>query len=280
MIRFAEQPLTVGKIWRAGFGVYRATFAKVWHLAFILGVITSLMLFVVGMSPQSRSLLGHHVLAIVIGVLLLIALFLILFYFGLLLLDRIYRLIIAADDSLKNSHQRAVKKYWPCVLAVISAMLIAIGILLIVSLFFLAFSWLFHAKYWVATTLLVILAVPAICAFALAALVPTFVAPSILLDQASAWAAIKISWRLIWGNYWRIAAGFLLPLQIVLLPLIALRVFAMLHPDNLLLLYWYYVAYAIFGAFLIVPLKVSLILVQFNDLKLRRDMMRTWVSKK
>jgi len=55
---------------------------------------------------------------------------------------------------------------------------------------------------------------------------------------------------------------------------------SMQYPQNTIFLVIYYIVSAAIYAVLYTPLYISLILVQFNDLKLRRDMVAIWIPRK
>lgn len=287
MIKFSEQPLSITKIWQAGFGIYKATFAKVWYLLFAIGIMTSGSLLLPKTFSHNSVLLNHPLITSkTFGLIALVMLMLVGLYLGLLLLHRIYRLIVAKDEPLKNSSKIVLKKYGTCILNLIYVMLIFIGIMLvfclvlagIVLLFFLIktfipalAAWFIGAQKlmtWIGIALLVI---GFVCMFVIteAVLIATF--PLILFENNSAWSAIKKSLQLAWGNVWRVVAGVYFPVSIIMLPFFIINlIISINYPQNAILSYSYYIAYIVIHAFLTVPLQQSLVLAQFNDLKLRR----------
>lgn len=297
MFQFATVPLSIPQIWRAGIKLYKATFNKIWYLLLIfLGIAASgtIILRVLKFSPQQQapmSLMWYASIA-VITLLTLVGL-----YMHLLLIARIYNLINAADEPLKIACKLAWKKYGRyilyliCVVLLIFAIVIAFGIVaaiiflpfFLLKLFVPAFAaWLISAKQLaiIATIILAaLIAMPFICMYAITFLVFIFGAPLILFEDQSAWSAIKMGFKLIWGKYWRVITGIYVPLQIILIIPLTLYGITILFPQQAMLHAIYDAVWIVMNSFLYAPIYAALILVQYRDLKLRQDMRPVWVKK-
>lgn len=100
-----------------------------------------------------------------------------------------------------------------------------------------------------------------------------FYQPLIVLDNEGIIGSLKKSHRLVWGNWWRTAAVFVVPTIIVMVIYIALGFVAGAVGDFSKLTTgtgWVVVVQALISA-VTTPLFYSVILVQLNDLKLRKE---------
>lgn len=292
MFKYADQPLSISKIWKSGFSLYKTTLTKIWYLALILEIIITGNLIIINSFFSKTALQTYPRITIALGIVALVVVLLIGVYFHQLPLHRIHQLATTPNEPLKNSFKIARQKYWIyalnityffliCLAMIVASIIIVLSVFLIVSLLLLlikifapAFvTWLLNSKIPL-ITLVTIFALPLsillYCAYIIAALSFAFNLPLILFENSSAWSAIKTGLKLVWGKCWHILLGVFLPIFVISIPLTLSYFLWMLYPQNKVFLEIYFITSIIMGTFLLIPLYWSLILVQFNDLKLRK----------
>lgn len=282
MFQFAKQPLSILKIWKAGFSLYKTTFTKIWFLALLIELIYAANQMIIELFFSKTAFHSNSLLITIFGIIILVFLIFIGIYFYLLPIHRMYYLTLP-NEPLQNSFQTINKKYWTCVLNLMYMVLtylafIALFIIVLVLFAFLSTfiktlvptlaTWITSSKL-LSVTLLVICAIPFIWLFSLIALAFLFNFPLILLANNDAWSAVKTGFKLIWGNLWRISLGIFVPLLIIIIPMIIYIVLTINLRNKMMLDIYYIISIAI-GSFALIPLQTALILVQFNDLKLRK----------
>lgn len=250
MFEFSKTKLSILDIWKVSFNLYRQTIAKVWYLAFLMMalLLTSITISAKLKGPvaaiskeatkaaaqtQPANPLAHltvgGVLVNVIGIVL--ALFIMA-----VILHRMYNLAANPDFKLATSIQFVLSKYliiFSCMLLIY--VVVSAGILLfILPGVFLGILFLFSLLF-------------------------------ILFDDAGWLSAIKRSCQLVWGNWWRTFAVFIVPAILItviqnFIPLI----FGIRHV-------WLNVFIISLVISVIKPYLDAVLLIQFNDLKLRQQ---------
>lgn len=278
MFQFAEQPLSITKIWKAGFSLYRTTFSKIWYLAiapyFLFYAVGFIEGFSVGLTKKFahnqninttnfvQSLSTNHPIIFAFLLILLIAIIaIILLYFTILLIHRMHRIITSPAQTLKNSFKIAWHKLWPISLNWLYILLILISVFIIV--FFLLSLFIESRIFNVTISILAALVI---------SLSFMFCAPLIILDDCGAARAVKTSWQLSWGKWWQIIWSVWLPLIIIALLLLAI-IIALNFVFNLQHSAITQTIIQILIIPIIIPLKLSFILVKFNDLKIRKQVL-------
>ena len=242
MFKFATNSLSLSRIWGNSFKLYSFTLGKIWLVAFIMMLITG---FPGLLAPKSQVAVNAqnaaanvtppptHVSALYV-VLFIIAL-LITWYVSAVILHRMYNLASEPTSKLSTSAKFVLSKYL--------LIIVALAITSIISL-----------------AGLLVFVVPGV----FVTILFLFTLPFILFDNAGCISAIKSSCKLVWGNWWRTFAVFLVPAMIIvivelLIPGILKNVPAWINMiiDSLVLS-------------ILFPYIQAVILVQFNDLKLRQ----------
>lgn len=231
MFRFAVKPQTKLSILQDGVKLYAATLNKVWYLALILTIFSAI--------PEVfQALKGNGgippVFTLSQGIYFFIMMFISAFFIGVIM-HRMYVLATQPKISLKTSFILAKEKW----LTVYGAMLIAA---LIVIAGVVAFV------------------VPGIFLSVLL----SFYLPLILLDNATVIDAIKRSYHLVWGWWWRTFFVMVVPYFTILVFIIAAVL--MVGQDN----YLGQALSKIVVMTMLTPFLIAVILVLYNDMKLRR----------
>lgn len=245
MFTLATTPISIFNIWRSAITLFKNVCTKIWPLILLA------MLFVGMFQPQLGSLQGYTgmtqaemlnqmqkqpkilLLLLIVSVALLALLWI---YVSNVILHRTYIIGKNFDTSPKISFQKVLSKF-PKILSAT----IIILILDIAGLF--------------------ALIIPGI--FIIAMLL--FAIPLILFEDCSSFKSIAESCKLVWGNWWRTFIAVLVPIAIVSYVFNILTMF--LDKAHLFVVSDILDAIA-FG--LLFSVSQSLIVVQYNDLKLRK----------
>ncbi len=240
MFKFSKNKLSITDIWNASFELYKQTVIKVWYLAFIMMlVLLTIFNYAVKTSmaetaaDQAKTampvihLSATTIIGYIIG--LLVTIFVIS-----VILHRIYNLALNPNYRLRDSLIFVLSKFliiFSCM--VLIYLIVATGLMLFIvpGVFFgilLIFSLLF-----------------------------------ILFENAGWLGAIKQSFQLVWGNWWRTFAVILMPA--LLLIIIQNIVFVIIGVH----LMWLNILVTSLVVAFIKPFFDAVVLVQFNDLKLR-----------
>lgn len=283
MIKFAKQPISITKAWKTGFSIYKKTFAKVWFLL-LIGSIISVISFVTSSFLHRLDLHNHPFIhSQIFSITITVLLTLVSLYVFPLILYLIYQLVINIDVSFKNLCKIVLKKYGTLFLSLIYIVLIMLVVLLIfcvvvigiVLLFFLikkvlpVFTAELASRIFWSGMMIFVLSVLGTILIVGAAIVTTI--PFILFENKSAWEAIKASWRLSKNNILRIIAVIFVPILVITIPFVAMSLM-IVKLSCIVFLFVFYILWGIVNGFLVYPLQLSLVLVQFNDLKLRSIM--------
>ncbi|CAL7961024.1 conserved membrane hypothetical protein [Gammaproteobacteria bacterium] len=238
---FPDKQLTVKETWLASFWLYSKVFPHVWPQAAVIGITMIMMTWVnvhivaplVNVQAPTKiklsdimSVNGGYILAC------LIALFFVI-YLGGVLLHRIYVIGKEQETTLYDSLIFVGKKYFQ----VVSGALLVLCICLFGT---------------------IALLLPGIFLFVSLIMVQ----PLILFDDKGCFAALKSSYKLVWGNWWHTFA--------ILCPLMIFNYAAGFSAQFISSHGWWYGALA--SALVITlfyPLFYACILIQFGDLKLR-----------
>jgi hypothetical protein len=248
MFEFSKTKLSILEIWAVSFKLYKQTIAKVWYLAFLMLLVlhTSMMISAKMRLPmpagqaakqaasaaQAVNPLAHLTLS---GVLINVIGILLSLFIMAVILHRIYNLATKPDFSLTASINFVLSKYliiFSCMLLLYVA--VSVGILLfIIPGIFLGILFLFSLLF-------------------------------ILFNDAGWLSAIKKSCQLVWGNWWRTFAVFIVPAVII----------AVIQNLIVFMFGVHYIWLNIFVVALVIslikPYLDAVLLVQFNDLKLRQ----------
>jgi hypothetical protein len=267
MFQYAKQPLPIVQIWKYGIDLYKTTFTKVWYWILpivLIRLVTTSMLPILYSSTFFKS---HSYMFIIYGNIALFIFLLIEFYFYLISLNRIHQLAINSNEPLQNALKAVHKKCWPCLLN----FLLLYAFMTILSMIFACiFALMYALKTDAAANIGLIvgalIAIPSI----IFGLSWAFDWPLILFENNTALAAIKNGIKLIWRKFWRTILGLGVPLLIPCMAITSLYYLASYHPQSTVLASTNIIISAGI-VLLLMPLFLSLILVQFNDLKLRKQ---------
>lgn len=240
MFEFSKRKLNIPEIWKASFELYKQTLSKVWYLAFIM-ILILLGCFNIAIKAHIPSQALKHVkdtqpafhLSPVSAICYVLAMIVGLFLISVIL-HRMYNLVTDPKYSLQRSIFFVLSKYliiFSCVLVVYVA---TVGgfLLFIVPGVFIGVLFMFSLF-------------------------------AILFENAGWLSAIKRSYKLVWGNWWRTFAVIIFPalLLVVIQNVIALIIGVHYVWINILV-----VSLVMSG---LKPYFDAVLLVQFNDLKLR-----------
>ena len=240
MFKFAERPLSISAVYGQSFKFYKDVFAKVWYWVAVNMIIMGVIHFVTARyvpidDKLVASTLSRTQLLIFMAANFLT--FVIAVYFIALVMYRMSVLAGGSTISNSNSCREVFRKWFD--LSVTKLMIVII--LLLGALFFV---------------------LPSIfCGVFLA-----FCIPAILFEDKGPIGSIKRSCQLVWLNWWR-TFTVLIPVGVILgIGTLGEGVLHGVIKNGLLV----YVITALFFAIFAV-LVYAFILVQYNDLKLRRS---------
>ncbi|HVV68510.1 MAG TPA: hypothetical protein VHE99_05695 [Gammaproteobacteria bacterium] len=273
MFSFAKKPLNLIGILRDGFNLYKTSFTSIWRWQ-LLWLLPMVFL------PASSSLNTTGTMNVLttplntpsfswLMILYSIVVLLITIYGEIFILSRIYNIGTQKPLNAGASLRLAKDKFLPILGGYVITWLILLALFIVAGLIFGLIYFLIslvssgHSGYSLIimmTTLMIVIGVFLV-------ILMFFFNLFILLENTKIVQAIKASVQLVWGNWWRTFAVILVPavvifllVQIVnfLVGLVMPRVYVANNIANLCLLTFLY------------PWFSSVILVQFNDLKLRR----------
>lgn len=244
MFTFATQPLSIFQIVKSAIKLYAITFSKAWYIFAASWALSSFWLlgYAFEIFPSGDkakdliSIMPAYMLIIISIIGVLISLLTI--YFKWVSWHRIYSIISEPNIPISESLLKVKGKY----------LMLILNQCLVAS---------------IALMVLVPFVLPGIFAFILM----LFCVPSILFEDKSITSAIKNSFDLAWGHFWRTLAVILIPfilglcINLFLPMLLSLSVFIKISGFTISLI----------NSFVIIPIYITTILVQFNDLKLRQS---------
>jgi hypothetical protein len=238
MFEFSTRKLNIPEIWKASFKLYKQTLSKVWYLAFFM-ILILLGCFNIAIKTYIPNQALEHVqkptfhFSPIAAICYIIAIIIGLFLISVIL-HRMYNLVTDPKYSLQKSLYFVLSKYliiFSCVLVVYIATVGGFLLFIIPGIF-----------------------IGILLMFSLLA---------VLFEDAGWLSAIKRSCELVWGNWWRTFAVIIFPalILIVIQNAIALVIGVRYIWINILV-----VSLVMSG---LKPYFDAILLVQFNDLKLR-----------
>lgn len=251
MFKFSDKPLALAEIMNAGLQLYKDTFKNVWFL-----VLTNMLLFTVIFSvlnnfvplvssEQIQPLTSWQIASMWVCNILM---FIISAFFFSLILHRIY--ILGKGEmqmTLKDSVHFVIGKY----------------------LSLIAITFIFFAAVIISAIVFII---PGI----IVGIFLAFSVPLVLIDNMNVFAALKESVILVWKNWWRtLIVIFPVTVALLLLNVLAQYLFSFIF-HHIMLLSLVNAAVMTIGQTAV----YSFLLVQYNDLKLRKTMVTTEVETK
>ena len=248
MSLIANQPSSIAKILDASFKLYAASFKKVIGYGLIIGVIYLVLtvamnqLMPVGTNPEQFDPMMMESLSLVMGLMFVSSIAALIFYAAMIY--RIDNLVCGRDDSFGEGLWIGLKKF-PAMFFGMFLYMIAVMVgtlLLVVPGIILWLSLLFYVYF-------------------------------IVVENSSAYGALKASHKLVWGNWWRTLMVFMVPgiMLMVVYMVIGLLVAvlgieaATSTPLNLVDIF----SNLIIGV--IMPYFYALGYVQYRDMKLRKS---------
>lgn len=245
MVALASEPQTIGRVLDSGFKLFVKSFAGVFPMSLAAAVVLAIpnIANVLMNSPETTA---SPIPGLTVLVVFLVALPIYMILVGAV----VYRLGAAAGMHEAGA-QQALARGAQCVISLIGAAI----------LYLLAMAGG-----------LILLVIPGI----ILSLSLSFAFFAIVLDKDSALASLKRSHRLVWGNWWRTLTVVSVPVVIVMILYIGLIIFlgasfAMSQsPHSSDVLISVNLIQAAIGG-ITAPLIYSIMIVQYDDLKLRKE---------
>lgn len=277
MFNFSKTTLSVSQIWNDSFQLYKSRFIKVFFLAFISYAIPVFLTTVLHFKSLFFIYFAHKIISS-----------LTMIFFVALIMHYLYNSALNPASKIKDSIGPVFKKYLNVFFVWLFAAVFLFGLFALCFLLVDGLSILEQMKNMTADSYLLLAALLMFkiiraffiwLAFAIffAGILITVI-PSILFENKNCFSTIGRSIKLVWGNWWRTFFAAVLPLILIFLVVIAIAamiVFPSLSlvksPQAAQLAYWLGALIGALLSALSLPLTVSVILVQFNDLKLRRN---------
>lgn len=239
MFKFSEQPLSIGEVYGQSFSFYKNTFTKVWFLVFINMLLIGVVQFIASQYVKFDANMTLANLPKPQGLIFMAAnfiAFIVEVYFISLV---IHRMNVLAGGIADTNSFRAVGGKW---FTLTMTKLIVVLIVLLGSLAFIVPAVFFVVFF-------------------------VFCIPIVLFENKGPGGAIKRSFQLVWGNWWRTFV-VLIPAGIILFIGSLLEHVLYDYIKNSFVLYG--ITTLFFTIFLI--LIYAFVLVQYNDLKLRKPL--------
>jgi hypothetical protein len=230
---FADKRLTIKEIWSASLHLYCKTFPHVWPQAAVISIVAFLIALLTNNEACVQIDVNNITSANILCAFMYVLASLIIIYFGILLLYRIYVIGDGQNVTLGASVVYVGKKYFKVVISmliILFACMLGIFAFVIPGLFLLILFFM--------------------------------VQPLILLDDQRCIAALKGSCKLVWGNWWRTFSIFF-PLMLLNYLAVMATQFALTHA------YWYMIVGVGFARIFVYPLFYACVITQFGNLKLR-----------
>lgn len=236
MFTFATKQSPIVKLWGDGLILYKSAFLKIWYILLALMLISGLLQYAISLVSLDNLMNTKHGInrdAIFLGLTTAVSL-MVQFYCIGLIFNRIYNVGLGADLKLSKAMKLIRSKYWSlCSTAAAVFALVLLGIiLLIIPGIFLGVALMFSV-------------------------------PVIICQDTTAWKAITISFKLVWGHWWR-TVGVFFPIFFIQILYTSILV-GVVHKNSLILDIVNILVSTFFSSLL-----YAFILVQFNDLKLRK----------
>lgn len=242
---FPNERLPIVEIYREGFHAWKKVFSRVQllsFLAFLWAAVPYLLL------PQFHHYQFNYMLVKMVDQILVT----IVYMLGLLVLyaavyHRIDKILMEEKSSFGESLLAGLKK-----LIVLVAAVLLSAAALAVSYAALGFPGIYVT------------------------LVLTFFYPLVVTEDKNPWQAFKECFELVWKNWWRTAAIILVPTLIFFainfaIDYFLIKIYDIYHPDQGLAAIYPHLIRLVLAAFYF-PFIASLILIQLNDLKIRKGL--------
>lgn len=267
MFQFAKQPQSILKLIGDSLRLYRDSFAKIWYAlagCFAVGLVRyfGLVQTIIAPSsvtpkPSNTNMILHPTFSsLMLSALELLLILVIVYFLFFLVMHRMQNLSKDPNISWQKSFLAMKKNFFKMLLS---------------QLFIILFVIILAAPAGVIKIAMVTALTIFIEIFAI--LLISFVAPIILFEQEKIFSAFKKSILLVWGKWWRTF------LVLLWAPLIAIILFFLLvlafnsifvaHKSSNIFTLVLMLGTDLFHHFVLLPLGIAAILVQFNDLKLR-----------
>jgi hypothetical protein len=247
MFNMASQPQTIGQTLDNGFKLFFSGFKR----CFLLSLLASLVLVLPYVLTEPPSAAGQpstfNWATLREFILVLLLAWLVYLWLQAAMLFRLGRIARSADPTLTDAVVHGFKCLWPILASVILyAICVFFGLIaLIIPGIFLSLSLYLSM-------------------------------PAIVLDGLSPVQALKNSHNLVWGNWWRTSTVFAIPVFLIIIMYMALGFvsgFLIAIGYNLDLGTFQMVMHLFQAAVnaLFIPLLYAITIVQYHDLKLRRE---------
>lgn len=262
MFKLSKTTLSAPQIWKNSFSLYKNNVSKVLFFAFVAAILPKLpelhwsqtYLLKTG-STVTFSYITYEVISALIVV-----------FLGALITHYLY---ISASDpkkKLSGSIKPVLKKY----LHILISNFIVLILLVALFIFMLLLTFGLSGKRGMQNMTTDYLMAKIGIAFLLWAIPALFISilcitvtASILFENKNCFSAIGRSIELVWGNWWRTFVAFFVPLVVIM---IIMSILETIVTDTKLII----VVGSLFSS-LTMPFIMSLILLQFNDLQLRKN---------
>jgi len=289
MFIFAEQPQTISNLIKDIFKFYKITVGKVFFLVLSMAVLSNALsphLFGLNIHQQQHLYMLLSVLSTLVAI-----------YFLCAIYKKMYLLGIKQQEKLANILRSVVPDFLIVIISKLAfIILLAILIILIflvcaifVAIPMLPITWIFSISHEVMLHIGIIITgiiggiLFLICAVFLHVAF-LFYIPLILFDRAGPLDVIGKSISFVWGHWWRtfaVALATFLLAAIIFAPFYILLLHHFMpyfHDPNFTAPYMFNIWWAVLNivvSLLLVPWLSSVVLVLYNDLKLRKLKMHT-----
>ncbi len=247
MYTLPSEPLPIGKVLDHGFRLFTESFSRIVPIAFLIavvGILPNLMVPWLGSENPEDMGAVFTVLTPLLPIYLLIMVWLygsLIYRLGAVMYDR--------DSSLGTSFMVGLKKMLPLLVAgLLFGLLVMVGMIALI--------------------------IPGI----ILSLTLFFYAPLIVMDDEPIFSSLSRSHKLVWGNWWRTAAVFSIPLLIFMGLLamaglvIAVTQGAMVGAElSMETIDWIAQMVNFVVTIFLAPLFYAIMMAQYHDLKLRKE---------
>lgn len=246
MFKLAEQPQSIGQVLDSGFKLYRSSFKSILPLAALSGIATSAPTVIQALSsnPDLPADDGMGLIASIAFIVFMLFSFLVM----VALVDGMKRFMETGSIALGAAFQVGLKRFLPVVFA-----MFLYGIACMVGI--------------------VLLIVPGV----IISLSASLFIYAMVFDGLGPIASLKRSHKLVWGHWWRTATVITVPVIIYIVLFLGAGivlgvagVMGMVDMDGTLALL-FQAAFQAVVTTLISPVLYAIGIVQFSDLKLRKD---------
>ena len=236
MFTFATKQSPIVKLWGDGLILYKDAFLKIWYILLVLMLISGVLQYAITLVPLDNLMNTKHGVNrdVIFLALTTVVNLMVQFYCIGLIFNRMYNVGLGADLKLSKAMKLIRSKYWSlCSTTAAVFVLVLLGIvLLVIPGIFLGVALMFSI-------------------------------PVVICQDTTAWKAITTSFKLVWGYWWRTVAVIF---PIFFMQLLYTGIIVEIAHKNSLALGAVNILVGTFFS----SLFYAFILVQFNDLKLRK----------